>query len=156
MKPTSPFLLLFQVSPLLINHCLGGFQPPPSRAQLYKQLFGEPCDCKEIINVPPKFTSQITAKGPIDCGDKTAYLTAKGHFAGGWQQRNWKCVKKVRPSLDGSPCKCFERTSLVVYDQMHSSCYTDSHLCKYNRKTYYQAILLKRMLGKIDDTNSLV
>lgn len=112
------------------------------------QLFGQPCECKggiqdlepnieghkQVTSQGTKYLAgpQLTTRGPIDCQDKTAYLTADisaGGYSssGGWKQLSWKCVKKpsVTPTADKKsiPCNCNATSTFTVQDQMHSSCY---------------------------------
>lgn len=160
------FLTFFAVSILFPLYCQGGFQSPSGKEQIYAQFFGQPCDCKGgIIDIEPNAkvqtdsgektkilaTPQLTTRGPRDCQDKTAYLTADISAGGysssvGWKPPSWKCIKKpsIIPTVDGRlrPCDCNSTaTTFTVYDQMHSSCYDSAQSCHHNNKTYLTAIL---------------
>nr|XP_036852332.1 syncytin-1-like [Manis javanica] len=154
---------------VIVTAVLGGFGPPPTREELYIQLFGSPCDCKGgVMDLGPslgghkQITSQgekliagpqLTTRGPIDCQDKIAYLTADisaGGFSSGrgWQPQSWKCVKKPKiiPTINGKPGPCPDPCQKAT--ELHSTCYRTVQQCTgADGKKYLTAILQNGYAG---------
>lgn len=155
MEPFTLTLFTFLIIPVY-----GGFGPPVSREQLYRQLYGNPCDCPGGT-VPSGYlrahTEEPAPQGQVDlaylastdCGNKVAYLAynpnIKGGFGLGIDETQWTCTNKPRiiPPIAGLPPPCPSECSYV--DQMHSSCYTTTQICTgSDNQTYLTAMLLRR------------
>lgn len=117
----------------MVHAGLGG---PVSRDDLYKSLYGNPCDCGGgIITSPPSSHS-----GPTDCGEKIAYLVSYASGTGPTAP-SYQCVKKPKVNPESGkpqtcPCKKFE-------ESVHSTCYTQTQSCVVNNKTYWMASLTR-------------
>lgn len=154
----------FLVATVMIPAILGGFGPPPSREELYKQLAGIPCECKGGFVSGPVPLMNLNQGGPknphsggriisVDCHDKTAYLSADSSPGGlssglGYGRLSWKCAKKPKiiPPVNGKPGPCPNPCKKVT--ALHSTCYASVQQCTDTEgKISLTATLLKTYSG---------
>lgn len=143
---------------LLVTHVYGGFGPPVDRHQLYKQLYGAPCDCPGgTVNLTPRpYSGQPAAQGEVDlaylaqtdCGTKIAYLAYDGRPVASFGQTiskpKWTCINKpqVQPTIEGQPPPCPIECNFK--SQMHASCYSQAQTCTSSNNTVYLTATLLR------------
>ncbi|XP_062961872.1 syncytin-1-like [Cynocephalus volans] len=123
-----------------------GFQPPPSREELYKVLFGNPCDCKggTVFRTPSAYTSQV------DCNTKVAYIATSYTWSGATKPE-WVCKNKptIIPTVQGRPGPCPKNCTFL--QSVHSTCYSSTQTCTDHtqtpQKTYLTATLERAFSG---------